>query len=187
MPRTRPYVFVPQAPHTANGSAASHTAPVGYPVVSWPTPRHTARWRDDEIDLLGALVTKCTRVTIARKLGRTPRAVEAMQQRRRGLCPTQQVYVTARQAALRVGLSPQYVETLCRRGRIKAHRVPGGRWWLVSDREIGRLSDVMDRRHPAATAAATAAGEPKRQPAPQPPPEDSLLAGAVALKKGRVS
>lgn len=139
MPRTRPYVFVPQVPRTVGGSPPTHTAPTGYPVISWPTPRHTARWTEDEIELLASLVTRCSRLTIARRLGRTPRAVEALQQRHPGLWATQQTCVTARQAGMLAGISHTVTYRLIQRGELRCRRVPGGRWYLVTDEELHRL------------------------------------------------
>jgi len=33
-------------------------------------------------------------------------------------------------AAKLMGVTPQWITSLARRGKIKARRVPGGRWWL---------------------------------------------------------
>lgn len=139
MPRTRPYVFVPATPRTACGSPPTHTAPHGYPLVSWPTPRHTARWTEAEIQTLAELVTRRSRLAIARQLGRTPRAVEAMQQRRPGLWATQQDAVTARQAAQIIGVSHTVMYRWLAAGRLRAHRLPGGRVWLIDVREVERV------------------------------------------------
>lgn len=156
MPRTRPYVFVPAPPATAAGSPASHTAPGGYPFVSWPTPRHTARWREDEIQLLADMVTRCSRLTIARKLGRTPRAVEAMQQRRPGLWATQQTCLTARQVAIECGVSHTTMYRMIHDRRVRCHRLPGGRCWLLGAREVRRLrARFSGAASPAAAPSAT--------------------------------
>lgn len=137
--RTTPYAFTPAQPRTLRGSPPTSTARRGYPPVTWSTMRHTARWREDEMQVVADLSPICTRVTIARRLGRTPRAVEAVQTRRAGLRATQQTYLTARQAAFAVGVSHTVFYRWMARGDVSCHRIPGGRWWLVADQEVDRI------------------------------------------------
>lgn len=101
--------------------------------IDWPTPRHLRHWTEDEVGYVARHLLTAKLETIARRLGRTPRAVQALQSRLAGrLAVTRQTHLTARQWALEHGWSPQYAATLCRRARVPARRVPGGRTWLIA-------------------------------------------------------
>jgi hypothetical protein len=69
--------------------------------------------------------------TIARKLGRSQRSVY-----KRGYWPTRDEYLTSGQASQVTGYTPQYLTSLARKHKIKAHRVPGGKWWLFNARHL---------------------------------------------------
>lgn len=82
---------------------------------------------------------RLTLATLARHLGRSPKAVEQWCWRH-GCFPTRGSWYTSGEAARRTGLSPQWLTALCRERRIRARRVPGGRWWLIAPEEVERLA-----------------------------------------------
>lgn len=100
------------------------------------------RWTDDEIDYVATWITRWRRSTIAARLGRSERSVKAMQERR-GIWATTQDAMTARAYALETGQSPQWVSEQCRRGRLPARRVPGGRTWLIRVEHVTTKHDSV--------------------------------------------
>lgn len=86
-------------------------------------------WSAAERDYLIDRLTTTPLAEIARRLGRTPKAVSRYCERE-GLYPTRQDLLTSGDAAPLYGLTPQRLTALARAGRIPARRVPGGTWWL---------------------------------------------------------
>lgn len=74
-------------------------------------------------------LTKLTIGQIAEQLGRSPRSVKGWCWRH-GQSSRNQDQLTSGDAARMLGVSCQYLTSLARTGRLKAHREPGGRWWL---------------------------------------------------------
>ena len=87
------------------------------------------RWTFEEDAILGLQRTTRTCAAIGRKLGRSACAVYC-RARRIGCWPTTCDLITSTMAAKLMGVTPQWITSLARRGKIKARRVPGGRWWL---------------------------------------------------------
>lgn len=83
--------------------------------------------------------------TLARRLGRTPKAVLRWCERNR-VFPCRGSWWTTGQAAQVTGLSPQHLSALCRQRKLRSRRVPGGRWWLIAPEEVERL---IQRYNPA--------------------------------------
>ncbi len=100
--------------------------------------RHKRRWTPAEEEYLAAQLTRRPRAQIARRLGRTEKAV-ARYCERRGWYPTRMDRLTSGMLARETGLSPQRLTALARAGRLAARRVPGGRWWLF-DQPCARAS-----------------------------------------------
>lgn len=83
---------------------------------------------------------------IGRKLGRSAHAVYR-RSARLGVWPTKQDWVTSSVAAEIAGVSQQWLTSLARRGRVRARRVPGGKWWLFDLEALGgRLPAAMTGR-----------------------------------------
>lgn len=90
---------------------------------------------------------------IAAALGRTEKAVRRWCERH-GHYATTELLMRSGRAARLAGCTPQRLTALARAGRIRARRVPGGRWWLFA------VADLPDQRStsgggvsPRATAA----------------------------------
>jgi hypothetical protein len=96
----------------------------------------------DEEALIVSRLTCWTRPTIARHLGRTPRAIRGWCWRH-GQNPRNQHLLTSGQAAKITGLSQQWLTEMARAGRIKARREPGGRWWLFSPAALERIKERL--------------------------------------------
>lgn len=73
--------------------------------------------------------------TIARKLGRTPKAV-LMKARKLNCWPTNGELMTSGEAAKISGYTQQWCVKLAKKKKVKAKRTPGGRWWLFSPEEF---------------------------------------------------
>lgn len=86
-------------------------------------------WSVDEAHFVSARIRLWTVGAIARHLGRSERAVRHWCERNR-VAPTRDEWVTSGIAAELTGLSPQALTKAARAGRVRARRVPGGRWWL---------------------------------------------------------
>ena len=100
--------------------------------VAHNTSRHKRRWSEHEIEIVATMLGHGHSIErIARYVQRSPRAVQGLQSRRPGLCHTKLEALTARAYAQEIGVSSQWVATLCRQGRLPARRVPGGRWWMI--------------------------------------------------------
>lgn len=98
--------------------------------------RHGERWTWAEDATLTLNVQRQSVETLARRLGRSPRAVRK-RFRRLNLAPTRDEWLTSTQAAAVMGCTPQWVTHLARQGRIRARRVPGGAWWLIDCEGVG--------------------------------------------------
>jgi hypothetical protein len=90
-------------------------------------------WTEEEDHYVGSHRATMRLETIARKLGRSPHAVY-----QRRYWPTRDEYLTSGEASRISGYSSQYLTSLARRHKVKAHRVPGGRWWLFNARHLIR-------------------------------------------------
>lgn len=121
-----------------------------YAETTWRTPRHGRRWTEAEIQYVADHVHCYTRERLARRLGRTPRAVENLQARHPGLSATTGEYLTSQQLADLTGYSPQHVTHLVRTGRLRARRKPGSTWWLFDQRIVDRLASRRGRECRAA-------------------------------------
>lgn len=102
--------------------------------------RHGSPWTLAEDFALMGMIGTMRPATIARRLGRSERAV-IRRCNRLHLAASKDGVVTSGVAAQLTGLSPQYLTRLARQGRIPARRMPGGRWWLfgrVAVVELGR-------------------------------------------------
>lgn len=97
--------------------------------------RHDKAWTLEEVDYVKDNISLMRRSSIAMKLGRTEKAVARWCEKAR-ICPTHDTWITSGWAAEMSGVSPQYLTRLAREGRIKARRVPGGRWWLYSPEHL---------------------------------------------------
>ena len=76
-----------------------------------------------------------TCAAIGRKFGRSAYAVY-QRSRRLGVWPTREDWVTSGVAAQITGFSQQWLSKLARIGKVRARRVPGGRWWLFDPRQL---------------------------------------------------
>jgi len=103
-------------------------------------PRANKRWSSAEQYLLLRHVGIWTPRRIAQALGRTEKGVGQYCQQH-GIWPCKQRWLTSGAASLRCGLSPQYLTQLARAGRQKAHRNPGGRWWLFDTAAVQALAE----------------------------------------------
>lgn len=87
------------------------------------------RWTETEAFTVEALVHEWTDERLARRLGRTAKAVRQWRERN-GVYPTQYGWLRSGEAAVETGMTAQGLTRAAREGRISARRVPGGRWWL---------------------------------------------------------
>lgn len=76
---------------------------------------------------------------IARALGRSEKGVRRWCERH-GHSATTELLMTSGRAARIAGVSPQRLTALARQGRVRARRVPGGRWWLWRVEDLPQLS-----------------------------------------------
>lgn len=83
--------------------------------------------------------------TIARKLGRSVKAIEN-RSRRTGCWPTKGDLMTSGEAAKISGWSQQWCIKLAKREKFKAKRVPGGRWWLIDPGSFLNYLREINRR-----------------------------------------
>lgn len=95
------------------------------------------RWTVDDEWVVLTRVRVWRVETIARRLGRTPKAVRRWCERNR-VAPTTDEWVTSGIAAGLTGLSPQRLTALARAKRIRARRVSGGSWWLFDPARLPR-------------------------------------------------
>lgn len=102
-------------------------------------------WTEDEDHYVGVNRARLRLETIAAKIGRSPHAVY-----QRRYAPTRDEYLTSGMAAMETGYSAQWLTALARQGRTRAHRVPGGRWWLFKRETL-----------PYKASAGSAAGAPR--------------------------
>ncbi|MCC6312671.1 MAG: hypothetical protein IT337_01560 [Thermomicrobiales bacterium] len=84
-----------------------------------------------------ALVDRLTVAELARRLGRTEKAVTRWRERH-GVYPTTAGWLTSGWAARESGYSAQRLTALARAGKTSARRVPGGRWWLFDGDDLPR-------------------------------------------------
>jgi len=110
------------------------------------------RWRPDEEAFVRAAIAYMTVPTIAARLGRTPKAVLRWMERHRVFPTRTGDYVTSGVASRLTGLKPQTLTALARAGRVRARRVPGGRWWMFDTEELpmdefAQLADARISRH----------------------------------------
>lgn len=110
------------------------------------------RWRPDEEAFVRAAIAYMTVPTIAARLGRTPKAVLRWMERHRVYPTRTGDYVTSGVASRLTGLTPQELTALARERRIRARRVPGGRWWMFDTEdlpmdEFARLAEARISRH----------------------------------------
>ena len=96
-----------------------------------PAARHRRAWTLPEDVALMGMVGRLRPAAIGRRLGRSERAVLKRCQRI-GISPCRNGWVTSGRAAALTGRTPQALTRAAREGRIRAHRVPGGRWWLFN-------------------------------------------------------
>ena len=87
------------------------------------------RWTADEFEFAVSHCTVWSLSAIARHLGRSAVAVQRKLWYHRQ-APTRQDLLTSGQLAAQLGCSQQWLTRLARQKRIKARRVPKGRWWL---------------------------------------------------------
>jgi len=87
------------------------------------------KWTAEEDFILILYRQTWTNKTIAKKIGRSIKAVEN-RSRRISCWPTTGDLMTSGEAAKMSGWSQQYCTMLAREKKVKAKRVPGGRWWL---------------------------------------------------------
>lgn len=95
------------------------------------------RWTADDEWVVISRLTRWRVETIARHLGRTPKAVRRWMERT-GQYPQTQDLVTSGVAAEVTGRSPGHLRRLARTGRVRARRVPDGRHWLFDLDELAR-------------------------------------------------
>lgn len=105
-------------------------------------------WTEEEDHYVGVNRARLRLETIAAELSRSPYAVY-----QRRYSPTRDEYLTSGLAARETGYSAQWLTTMARQRRIRAHRVPGGRWWLFKRGDL-----------PYKATAGSAAGEPRARP-----------------------
>lgn len=87
------------------------------------------RWTAEEFEFAVSHCTVWSRAAIARHIGRTAIAVrQKLWQHHQA--PSKQDLLTSGQLAARMGISQQWLTRLARRGKLKARRIPRGRWWL---------------------------------------------------------
>lgn len=89
------------------------------------------RWTASEECAVVIRIGRQSIPAIARRLGRTERAVRHWCDDHH-VCATRDEWVTSGVAAKLTGYTPQGLTKMARSGRIRAHRIPGGRWWLFS-------------------------------------------------------
>lgn len=97
------------------------------------------RWTAAEAISAALWVGRYRDATIARKLGRTPKAVRQWRERQR-LFPSTQEWLTTSQAAELAGVSDRAMRRWARAGRVNAHRLPGGRRWLIDPASVPKAS-----------------------------------------------
>lgn len=96
-----------------------------------------AGWSRAEELLVIQEVDRLRTETLARRLGRTPKAVRRWCERNR-VWATDGGRLTSGWAARASGYTPQALTAMARAGRIGARRVPGGRWWLFDPDALPR-------------------------------------------------
>lgn len=88
------------------------------------------RWSAiDDATLRDAIATEPVSVLAAR-LNRTPQAIRARASQLHVRRADGERWVSSTEAARRSGYTQQHLTALARHGRVIAHRIPGGRWWL---------------------------------------------------------
>lgn len=100
-------------------------------------------WTEQEHLLVEATVDHWTIEEQARQLRRTVSSVRHYRERH-GFYPTRYGGLTSSGAARVLGKSPQHLTALAREGRISAHRVPGGRWWIFDLDEHDEFSRMRE-------------------------------------------
>lgn len=122
-------------------------------------PAHR-RWLPGERDALIDWVTCVPLPEIARRLGRTPKAVTRYCERE-GIYPTRQDLLASGDAARAYGVRAQWLTAQARAGRFPgAQRVPGGRWWLFPQPEPGTPARACATNRPHIQAVHSASGAP---------------------------
>lgn len=111
--------------------------------TDWETNRRARRWSEEEIQLVSDWMLMRTPAEIARRLGRSLRAVEQICVKHH-LYATRQHYVTSREAARITGLSQQWLTELVRTKRLRAIRIRGGRWWLFNPKTLQRFKQQRE-------------------------------------------
>jgi excisionase family DNA binding protein len=91
---------------------------------------HRKRWTYGEEFSLILLRTSYRIETIAKRLERSYWAVY-QKSRKLGCWPTKCEFLTSGQAAEMTGYTQQWIVKLVKQKKVKAHRVPGGKWWLI--------------------------------------------------------
>lgn len=100
--------------------------------------RYGRRHSEDEIQLVSDWLLYLTPQQIARRLGRTVRAIEDICKKHH-IAATRHGYLTSTEAARKTGLSPQYLTELARAKKLRAIRIRGGRWWLFNPKTLDRF------------------------------------------------
>lgn len=98
------------------------------------------RYTPEESEFVIARLPYWTLGAIAAHLGRTTESVQKWCWRNHQSA-TRQHLVTSGQAAELTGWSQQWITSLCRRGQIRAHKKPGGRWWLIDPDQLPRCPE----------------------------------------------
>lgn len=106
-------------------------------VAAGEAPRRGQPWTVAEAEEVVRRLTTWRLATIARRLGRSEKGVRHWLWRHRQ-APTLQDLVTSGLAAELSGYTPQHLTALARAGRVRARRVPGGRWWLFEPTTLPR-------------------------------------------------
>lgn len=135
-----------------------------------------------DVDYLRDHAGRRSPAQLARALGRSVKGVQHMRYRYAAAPTLAGEYVTAQQCAHLIGRSPQWVASLCRAGRIPAHRNPGGHWWLIS---LADLPAIAARYGTVPYAPPLPA--PSVRPAPQPPPVTVTLTPERWRWPGRIA